>query len=216
MKRNLVSLLIVLPIVITLVGIPIIESSAALPVVKDQDLLAYGYTLVANSTTIEVKTESNPEKKQILLGFTQPEGLYLELIGMELGQVKNAIITPDLGFLPADPDYGHLAGLTLYYNNLKVYEINGYHITDIPTNGPEPGSFGYIFLRIVIALVSVAGAGLLVYGGYRFYPRLFGKKCAVCKGIAIGTCKKCGEVFCNRCYSSGCPDCKSRTLIRFK
>ena len=216
MRRNLVSLLIILPILTTLIGIPIFEGSATLPVVKDEDILAYGYTLVANATTIETKTESNPVKKQVLLGFTKPEGLYYELIGMRLGEVKNAIITPDLGFLPSDSEYGHLAGLTLYYNNLKVYEINGYHISEIPTNGLSPGSFGYIFIRIIIALVSVAGAGLLGYGIYRYYPKLFGKKCTVCKSVAIGSCKKCGEVYCDKCYSNGCPKCKSRTLIRFK
>ena len=216
MRSKLVSLLIILPILTTIIGTPIIESSAALPVVKAEDILSYGYTLVANATTIETKTEADPEKKQVLLGFTNPEGLYYELIGMTLGEVKNAIITPDLGFLPSDPEYGHLAGLTLYYNNLRVYEINGYHISEIPTNGPEPGSFGYIFIRVIIALVSVAGAGLLGYGVYRYYPKLLGKKCIVCKSVAIGSCKKCGEVFCDKCYSNGCPKCKSRTLIRFK
>ena len=216
MKGKLVSLLIILPIVTTLVSIPIMKSSAALPVVEDQDVLAYGYTLVANLTTIEVKTEEDPVRKQVALGYTQPVGLYYALIGMTLGQVKDVTVTPDQGFLPGDPDYGYLTNLTLYFNGLKVYEINGYHITDIPTNGPQPGSFGYIFIRVVIALVSIAGAVLLGYGFYRFYPRFFGKKCAVCKKVAIGSCKKCGEVFCENCYSNGCPKCKSRTLIRFK
>ncbi len=216
MKRNLVSLFIILPIVTTLVGIPIIESYAALPVVKDQDVLAYGYTLVANLSTVDVFTEEDPVRKQVLLGYTQPEGLYHALIGMMLGQTKDVTVTPDQGYLPGDPDYGHLAGLTLYFTGLKVYEINGYHITDVPTNGPPPGSFGYIFIRIVIALVSIAGAGLLGYGVYRFYPRVFGKKCAVCKKVAIGSCKKCGALYCDTCYSNGCPACKSRTLIRFK
>ncbi len=216
MKRILLFLLIILPLSTIIAGTPNNHCSAALPIVYDSDLVGYGYTLVANETVIDVKTESNLAKYQVTPENINPPGLYYELLGMELGTVKNAIITPDQGFQPSDPSYGYLSGLTLYFNNLKIYEINGYHITDIPTGGPPPGSFGYIFIRISIALVSIAAAGLIGYGGYRLYPRILGKKCAVCKTIAIGTCKKCGRVFCERCYSNGCPYCKSRTLIRFK
>jgi hypothetical protein len=193
------------------------ENVLAAPVVEHNDFVAYGYRLIARTEIVEIKDVDNPVKIQINTETANPPGIYDKLIGMELGEIKDVIIPPELGFSFSDPTYGSYANVTLYFYDLTVFEINGVHITDLPTNGGiTPGSFGYYFLRVVLGLIGAAAIVLLVYGGYKYYPRLFGKRCATCKQIAVGTCKKCGRVFCERCYSNGCPYCKSRTMLRFK
>ncbi|MBY8999385.1 MAG: hypothetical protein KGD64_00550 [Candidatus Heimdallarchaeota archaeon] len=195
------------------------DSLAAIPVVEDGDFLSFGYTLEANATIIETYTETNTRKIRILEQTFTPPGLFDELVGMPLGSNKGVVVVPpEEGFLPTDlnPTYAYLTGFALYYTNLKIYEINGEHYTDLPTVGTEPGTFGYYALRIGLGLIGVAAFVGLVYGGYRLYPRVFGKRCAVCKALAIGTCTKCGRKFCERCYSNGCPYCKARTLKRLK
>jgi hypothetical protein len=193
-----------------------INSSAALPVVEANDLVSIGYRLTASATLVEVYTEEAPFKGQVAVDVIRPIGLYNGIIGMELGELKDLIVSPEDGFSEFDPEYGVYAGLTLYYDGLIIYEINGVHITDIENGGLRPGTFGFYFLRVMLSIVGVTAFVFMVYGGYKLYPRIFGKRCAVCKTLAVGTCRKCGRVFCERCYSNGCPYCKSRTMIRFK
>lgn len=192
------------------------DSLAAIPVVEDGDLLSLSYTLTADANVIETFTEANPRRIRILGASFTPPGLFNALLGMSLGSNKDVVVPPEEGFLPTDIDYAYLTGLTLYYKGLKVLEINGIYYTDLPTSGTEPGSFGYYAIRVGLGLVGAAAFIGLVYGGYRLYPKIFGKRCAICKTLAIGTCTKCGRRFCERCYSNGCPYCKARTLIRFK
>jgi len=193
-----------------------INNSAALPVVETNDLISIGYRLTASATLVEVYTEEEPLKGRVVEDVFKPIGLYNGILGMELGELKDLIVPPDEGFSEYDPQYGAYAGLTLYYSGLIIYEINGFHVTEIGNGGLRPGSFGFYFLRVVLGIVGATAFVFMIYGGYKFYPRIFGKRCAVCKTLAIGTCKNCGRVFCERCYSNGCPYCKSRTLIRFK
>lgn len=217
MRRSI----IILTILIALITMSLSFSSSlklskgAPPVVEDGDLVGFSYRLVAIGTLIEVKTEADPEKA-VLTSYISPPGLYDELVGMRLGQIKDAVIPPEEGFSSSDPTYGYLFNTTLYYNDLKVVMLNNVFYTDINTNGFLPGSFGYYFIRIAGGLLGTAAVVFLVYGGYKLYPRILGKKCMVCKTLAIGSCKKCGENFCEKCYSNGCPACKSRTLLRFK
>ena len=207
-----------LVILISLVVVQYIpsNSSAATPVVEDGDILSFGYILTANAGTVETYTEANPRKTRVLESDFTPPGLFNALLGMPLGSNKDVAVPPEDGFLPTDTQHPELAGLTLYYTNLKVFEINGVSYTDLPTNGTEPGSFGYYAIRVGLGLVGAAAFVGLVYGGYRLYPKVFGKKCAICKTLAVGSCTKCGRKFCERCYSNGCPYCKARTLRRFK
>jgi hypothetical protein len=192
------------------------DSSAALPKVEENDLISIGYRLTVSAVVVEVYTETNPFKGQVATDVIRPIGLYNGIIGMELGEVRALIVAAADGFSEYDPEYGAYAGFTLYYDDLTIFEINGVHITDVENGGLRPGSFGFYFLRIVLSIVGVAAFVFLVYGGYKLYPKVLGKRCVVCKTLAVGTCRKCGRVFCERCYSNGCPYCKSRTMIRFK
>jgi len=215
MRRSFIVLSILVALLTVSFSSSIRLSNAAIPVVKLGDLVGYSYRLIANGSLIEVKTEDDPEKRRIMPDISPP-GLVDELVGMKLGETKDAVIPPEKGFEITDLTYGYLFNITLYYNNLKVVILNNVHYTDINTNGFIPGSFGYYFIRVVGGLLGAAAGIFLVYGGYKLYPRIFGKKCLVCKKLAIGTCKKCGNTFCETCYSNGCPSCKSRTLLRFK
>ena len=207
-----------LVILLALVAIQYIpsDSSAAIPVVENGDFLALSYTLTADNTVIETYTEESPRRTVVRESTFTPPGLFDALQGMALGSLKDVTVPPDEGFLPTDLDYPHLTGLTLYYTSLKVVEINGAHYTDLPTGGTEPGTFGFYAIRVTIGLAGAAAFVGLVWGGYKLYPRIFGKRCEVCRELAIGTCTKCGRKFCERCYSNGCPACKARTLKRFK
>ncbi len=72
---------------------------------------------------------------------------------------------------------------------------------------------------VIITFSVIGGLGAVVGLGYLSYKvrtTFLAKKCVVCKIIAVGNCKKCGRSFCERCYSNGCPYCKSRTLLKFK
>ena len=193
-----------------------LNSSAALPVVEEDDLVSIGYRLTVSAVLVEVYTEQNPFKGQVAFDVIRPIGLFNEVIGMKLGEVRNLIVAPVDGFSEYDPQYGAYAGLTLYYDDLTIFEINGVHITEFENGGLTPGSFGFYFLRVVLGLLGATASVFLIYGGYKLYPRVFGKRCAVCRTLAVGTCRKCGRIFCERCYSNGCPYCKSRTMIRFK
>lgn len=211
--------IIILSIVIVLLTVNLSSSvsrlsTAATPTVQPGDLVGYSYRLVANGSLVEVKTEDDPEKRRLAPDISPP-GLFDELLGMKLGGIKDAVIPPEKGFAITDFEYGHLFNLTLYFNDLKVVILNNIHYTDINT-GFNPGTFGYYFIRIGGGILGAAVVVFLVYGGYKIYPKVLGKKCVACKKIAIGTCKKCGRTFCENCYSNGCPFCKSRTLLRFK
>ncbi len=214
MKRTQLFLVILLSLVV--VQYVPFDSFAATPVVEDGDMLSFSYTLKVEAETVETYTEANPRKTRIIGATFTPPGLFNALLGMPLGSSTKVDVPPEDGFLPTDSQYPHLAGKTLYYTNLKILEINFEHYTDLPTNGAEPGSFGYYAIRVGLGLVGAAAFVGLVYGGYRLYPKVFGKRCEVCKTLAIGTCTKCGRKFCERCYSNGCPYCKARTMKRFK
>ncbi len=214
MKRTQLFLVILLSLV--MVQYVPFDSLAAIPVVEDGDILSFSYTLTADANVVETYTEAVPRRIRIISASFTPPGLFNALVGMSLGSIKDVVVPPEEGFLPTDDKYPHLTGLTLYYTNLKVLEINLEHYTDLPTSGTEPGSFGFYAIRVGLGLVGAAAFVGLVYGGYRVYPKVFGKRCVVCKTLAIGTCTKCGRRFCERCYSNGCPYCKARTLQRFK
>ncbi|MHA1708051.1 MAG: hypothetical protein ACTSYV_03085 [Candidatus Heimdallarchaeaceae archaeon] len=190
---------------------------AAKVYVADGDLISFGYHLIANQTTFEIRTEDNPVKVRITKDSFKPPGLYDDIIGMELGSMKDEIIVyPEEGYTPIDGTYASLYNLTLYYKRLKIYAVNGLFYTDYLTNGGTSPPFGKILLNIFYALLGLSAFGLVIFGGFKLYPLVFGKRCAVCKKPAIGTCKKCGKTFCELCYSNGCPYCKGRSLIRFK
>ncbi|MCE7740761.1 MAG: FKBP-type peptidyl-prolyl cis-trans isomerase [Candidatus Heimdallarchaeota archaeon] len=210
MKRYALLYMFVVPLIVGLF-IASAPTSADKFIVEDGDFLDYGYQLYVNGSLVETRDEENPV--QIVIGTTSiiPPGLYQHLIGMRNGEIKDKVdISPDDGF----PD-GIYAGIALTYYNLQIYKINGYHHTELPT-GPPARSFGYWVLTIGGGILGTAGAIFLIYGGYRFYPKIFGKRCMTCKKSALGTCKNCGRAFCDNCYSSGCPNCKGRSLIRFK
>ena len=214
-KYRQISCFFIVILAISIIHISL-NSSAALPVVKENDLVAIGYRLTISAVLVEVYTVQTPFKGQVALDIIRPIGLFNEVIGMKLGEVKNLIVAPEDGFSEFDSEYSAYAGLTLYYDDLTIFEINGVHITEVENGGITPGSFGFYFLRVVLGLLGGTAFVFLIYGGYKLYPRVFGKRCAVCKTLAVGTCRKCGKVFCERCYSNGCPYCKSRTMIRFK
>ncbi len=216
MRRSIIILSILIALLTMSLSFSSIRlSKAAIPVVEPGDLIGYSYRLIASGSLIEVKSEDNPEKV-ILTTTISPPGLYDELVDMKLGEVKDTVIPPEKGFSISDPTYGYLFNTTLYFNDLKVVMLNNIYYTELPTNGFLPGSFGYYFIRVGGGLLVAAAVLFLVYGGYKLYPRILGKKCTVCKALAIGTCKKCSKIFCEKCYSNGCPFCKSRTLLRFK
>jgi len=214
MKRTQLFLVIFLSLVV--VQYVPSDSLAAIPVVEDGDMLSFSYTLTANASIVETYTEANPRRTRVIGETFTPPGLFNALLGMPLGSNKDVVVAPEDGFLPTDLKYAYLTGFTLYYTNLKVLEINLEHYTDLPINGAEPGSFGYYAIRVSLGIVGAAAFVGLVYGSYRLYPKVFGKRCVVCKILAIGTCTKCGRKFCERCYSNGCPYCKARTMKRFK
>ena len=214
MKRYALLFVIIMPII---VGISVTSTPtyANQFTVEDGDLVDYGYQMYVEGALVETKTEANPAKISVNEGNTIPPGLYDYLIGMRNGAIKtNIIIPPEDGFSPIDPNYGAYSGKAITFNNLQVYMINGYYYTDLTTE-PPPRTFVFWLLTIGGSILGVAGAILLIYGGYRFYPKLFGKRCLACKKGAVGSCKNCGKPFCNSCYSAGCPACKGRSLIRF-
>ncbi|MCG3219982.1 MAG: FKBP-type peptidyl-prolyl cis-trans isomerase, partial [Candidatus Heimdallarchaeota archaeon] len=131
------------------------NSSAALPVVKENDLISIGYRLTVSAALVEVYTKQSPFKGQVAIDIIRPIGLYNEVIGMKLGEVRNLIVAPEDGFSEYDPEYGAYAGLTLYYDDLTIFEVNGVHITDVENGGLTPGSFGFYFLRVVLGLLGV-------------------------------------------------------------
>ncbi|MHA1224547.1 MAG: hypothetical protein ACTSSG_02180 [Candidatus Heimdallarchaeaceae archaeon] len=216
MKHPLYPFIILLSFSTLFLSPSLFSVSAAKVYVQDGDLISFGYRLVANSSVFEVRTEDNPVKVRIVQDSFKPPGLYDQIIGMELGSSKDAIVYPEDGYTPIDGKYASLYNLTLYYYNLKIYAVNGLFYTDYLTNGSTSPPFGKILLNIFYALLGLSAFGLAIFGGFKLYPLVFGKRCAVCKKPAIGTCKKCGKTFCELCYSNGCPYCKGRSLIRFK
>jgi len=216
-RHRTILLLFFVPIIISAI-FPLYAHSAlaALPTVKDGDLIEFGYTLVVDGQIIEKYTSSQPLAKRILPDLIQPPGLYNALIGMTLNQPKDVVVPPEDGFAKDDPQHGDLAGKTLYYYGLEVYSINGKSITDFNTGGSSLASFGYYFVRVLLGLLGVGVAVGLGYGTFLLYKKLFSKRCVVCKKPADGQCKKCGRYFCKTCYAMGCPYCGSRKLVLFK
>ncbi len=214
MKRYTLLFVMIIPIItgISIVSTPTLANQYT---IEDGDYIDYGYQMLVDSAIVETRTEANPFQIVIMEDNCVPPGLYIHLIGMNNGEIKtNIIIPPEEGFLPSDPTYGAYSGKAVTFNNLQIYKINGYHYTELPTQ-PEPRSFVFWILTIGGTILGLAAAVLLIYGGYRYYPKLFGKRCLTCKRSAAGYCKNCGKSFCNTCYSNGCPNCKGRSLIRF-
>jgi len=189
---------------------------AALPTVKDGDLIEFGYTLVVDGNVVEKFTSSNPLAKRVLPDLIRPPGLYKAIIGMTLEQPKDVVVPPEDGFTSDDLGHEDLIGKTLYYYGLEIYSINGKYISDFDTGGNGLASFGYYFIRVVFGLFGVSAFVALSYGVYRLYRKFFSKRCIVCKKPADGRCKKCGRYFCKTCYATGCPYCGSRKLVLFK
>ena len=188
--------------------------SAAPPYVEAGDLLSYGYRLEVDHVVIDYYNREAPAMKRLVPDIVTPEGLFNALIGMALHTPKDITVLPEEGFTFSDPYHPELEGKTLYYYALEVYEINGVSTTEEPDD--NLGLFGYYFLRIGLGVLGFGAVLGLIYFGYRYYPKIFGKRCLVCNKSAIGKCTKCNKAFCERCYSNGCPACKSRTLIHFK
>ena len=210
MRRCVLLVSLTLPLILAL-SIASTPTLANKYVVEDGDLLDYGYQLYVDGINVETRTEANPIQVAIRETLIDPPGLYDYLIGMRNGEIKsNIIIPPEEGY-----STGPYVGKALTFQNLQIYKINGYHYTELPTQ-PPPKTFVFWLLTIGGGILGTAGAVFLIYGGYRFYPKLFGKRCSVCKKSAIGNCKNCGKAFCNNCYAAGCPYCKGRSLIRFK
>lgn len=217
MRRNSVVLLIFISTILLVSTISIEPVRAAKVYVEEGDLISYGYRLVVNTLTYEERDEDDPVKLWFREVTFTPPGLYDDLLGMELGSVKsNIIVYPEEGYTVDDGSYAVIANQTLYYYDIKIYEVGGLFYTDYLNNGGSSNTFGKIFLNILYAIIGVGAVGLISFGIYKYYPRIFGKRCVTCKNLAIGACKKCGKSFCENCYVNGCPYCKSRTLLRFK
>jgi len=103
------------------------------------------------------------------------------------------------------------------YENGTIRTVEYYDTTIIrivEDSTPErPVGKGFIITFSIIGGLGVVAG--LVYLSYIVRTKFLAKKCVVCKAIAVGNCKKCGRSFCERCYSNGCPYCKSRTLLKF-
>ena len=217
MRRKSIVLLLLVSTVILVSTISIEPVKAEKVYVEEGDLISFGYRLVVNTFTFEVKDEDNPKKVWFTEPNFKPPGLYDDLLGMELGSIKNNVIVyPEEGYTVDDGSYAGLANQTLYYYDIKIYEVGGYYYTDYESNGGETPSFGKIFLNILYSILGIGGVVLIGFGIYKLYPRILEKRCVTCKSLAVGACKKCGKHFCETCYSNGCPYCKSRTLLRFK
>ena len=175
------------------------------------DLISYGFRLVVDGHTVEVHTEEN-DAIRILFhpDNIKPIGLYDRMIGIKIGIPYNFQIPPEEGFDPSDPEYGAIAGKTLYFYDVEVYEVEG-----VDPNGNQNNSPNNLLAIILGTVLGIAGLVAVTYLSYRFGPSIFAKRCSVCKSKAVGRCKICEQKFCNSCYSTGCPNCKGRTLIRF-
>jgi len=190
-----------------IVAIPIQGYDSGL---QDNDLVSFGYHLLVDGKTIEYYDSSIPKKTLFNENNIKPIGLYNRMLGMKIGEKRNFDIPPEEGFDVSDPDYGYLAGKLLHYQNVEVYDVQGVSSTTSPPSG------NFDFFKFIIVLSSVGGSLILIYGGVKVYPKLFFKKCSICKKKAIGKCSKCGKNYCIHCFQNGCPSCNGRTLVRFK
>lgn len=181
--------------------------------VESGEIIEYGYVLRAGEDPqiIEVFSKTQPKKQRVVPDVVRPIGLYERIIGLKLGQIYRLEIPPDEGFSQNDPEYGHLAGKTLYYMDLQIYKVHGY----TPSGEESGNSIGSIIITTIIVIGSIAAGGFVSFVIYRSASRVFAKRCKTCKKVAVGKCSNCGRAFCNRCYSSGCPYCKGRKLILF-
>jgi hypothetical protein len=121
------------------------------------------------------------------------------VIGLKIGDTKS--------YITWIIDYQNGTIATVEYFDTTIFRI-------VEDSTPErPVGRGVIItLSVIGGLGAVVGLGYLAY---KSRTTIFAKKCAICKIVAVGTCKKCGRTFCERCYSNGCPYCKSRTLLKF-
>ncbi len=121
------------------------------------------------------------------------------VIGLKVGETKS--------YITWLIDYQNGTITTVEYFDTTIYRI----IVDSTPEKP-------IGRGVIIALSVIGGLGAAAGFGYLAYKArktVFAKKCVICKIVAVGTCKKCGRTFCERCYSNGCPYCKSRTMLKF-
>lgn len=122
------------------------------------------------------------------------------VVGLKVGETK-----PYITWII---DYRNGTITTVEYYDTTIYRI-------VEDSTPDkPVGKGFIITISVIGGLAVAVG--LVYLSYKARTTFLAKKCAICKAVAVGNCKKCGRTFCERCYSNGCPYCKSRTLLKFK
>ncbi|MHA1114586.1 MAG: FKBP-type peptidyl-prolyl cis-trans isomerase [Candidatus Heimdallarchaeum aukensis] len=178
--------------------------------IQDNDLVSFGYHLLVDGKTIEYYDSSIPKKILFNENNIKPIGLYTRMLGMKIGEKRNFDVPPEEGFDASDPDYGYLAGKLLHYQNVEIYGVEGVSST---TSSPS-GNFN--FLKFIIVLSGIGGSLVLIYCGFKVYPKLFFKKCSICNKKAIGKCSKCGQSYCIHCFRNGCPSCNGRTLVRFK
>ncbi|MHA1303253.1 MAG: hypothetical protein ACTSQE_04660 [Candidatus Heimdallarchaeaceae archaeon] len=191
--------------------IPELESRAYDDGLEENDLITYGFHLIVDGKTIEYHDEYTPVRILFNEKNIKPVGLYKRMLGMKLGVPKSFDVPPEEGFDASDPQWGYLAGKTLHYQNVEIYSVEG-----VDTNTNNNGSGNANILEIIVVILGITGSFVVAFGIYRIYPKIFFKRCSICKARAVGKCSSCHELFCTRCFSNGCPKCKSRTLIRLK
>jgi len=146
------------------------------------------------------------------------DGFYNGLLGMKVGERKNIIVPPSQGYVNVPPGSPQekFEGQTLYFDTYIVSIIQGERDCDGANSGDSFGNqiasfFGYVAGILLISFIAI----------YFYYSlqKQTTPKCEHCSSEgrndvpSEGKCGKCGQFYCRKSFSRGCPSCTANSFV---
>lgn len=146
------------------------------------------------------------------------DGFYNGLLGMKVGEEKNIIVPPSQGYVNVPPGSPQekFEGQTLYFDTYIVSIIQGERDCDGANSGDSFGNqlasfFGYVAGILIISFITI----------YFYYSlqKQTTPKCEHCSSEgrndvpSEGKCGKCGQFYCRKSFSRGCPSCTANSFV---
>ena len=145
-------------------------------------------------------------------------GFYNGMLGMKVGEDKNIVVPPSQGYTESYPGSPteKFVGQTLYFYVYIVSIIQGERDCDGANSGDSFGNqlasfFGYVAGILVISFIAI----------YFYYSlqKQTTPKCEHCSSEgrndvpSEGKCGKCGQFYCRKSFSRGCPSCTANSFV---
>ena len=146
------------------------------------------------------------------------DGFYYGLLGMKVGEDKDIVVPPSQGYVDVPPGapQAKYEGQTLYFYVYIVSIIQGERDCNVDNNGDSFGNQLANFFGYVVGILSIIFISVYFYYSLQKQTK---PKCDHCSSegrndvLSEGKCGKCGQFYCRKSFSRGCPNCTANTFV---